>query len=126
MLDQLLGGGVEVGRGIHVRELVFVVESHRHAEIVLAEEENVHAGAGGNFGDVLDAGGGFALQGDDAIVIVIAGVAKESGFVHAALGKINRARADGGIFGAAHGDAGFFGGVDVRYEDDVCPENEGL
>ncbi len=85
VLDQLFGGGVEFGRSVHVGEFVFVVEAHRHAEIVLAEEENVDAGDGGDLGDVLDAGGGFDLQGDDAFVVPVAGVAEESGFVHAAL-----------------------------------------
>ena len=126
VLDQFLGGGIEFGRGVHVRELVFVVEAHGHAEIVLTEEENVDAGNGGDFGDVLDAGGGFDLQGDDAFFIEVAGVAEESGLVHAALRKINGARADGGILGATDGLAGFFGGVDVGDEDAVGAEIESL
>ena len=126
VLDQFLGGGVEFGRGVHVGELVFVVEAHRHAEIVLAEEENVDAGDGGDLGDVLDAGSGLDLQGDDAFVVPVAGVAEQSGFVHAALREVDRARADRGILGATDGLAGFVGGIDVGNEDAVGAHVEGL
>ena len=44
VLHQLLRGRSEFGRGVHVRELVLVVEAHRHAEIVLSEEKDVDAG----------------------------------------------------------------------------------
>ena len=107
-------------------KFVLVVEAHRHAEIVLAEEENVDAGNGGDLGDVLDAGGGFDLQRDDAFVVPVAGVAEKSGFVHAALREVDRARADGGILGATDGFAGFIGGVDVGDEDAVGAHVEGL
>ncbi len=126
VFDQFLGGGIEFGRSIHVGELVLIVEAHGHAEIVLTEEENVNAGNGGDLGDVLDAGGGFDLQGDDTFFIEISGVAKESGLVHAALGKINGARADGWILGAADGVAGLFGGIDIGNEDAVGAEIESL
>ena len=107
-------------------ELVFVVEAHRHAEIVLAEEENVDAGDGGDLGDVLDAGGGFDLQRDDAFVVPVAGVAEQSAFVHAALREVDRARADRGILGATDGLASFVGGVDVGDEDAVGAHVERL
>ena len=41
--DQLLGGGVQLGGEVHLRVLVFLVQSHRHGEVVLAEEEHVNA-----------------------------------------------------------------------------------
>ena len=52
-----------------MRELVLLVESHGHAKVVLAEEQDVDAGNGGDLGDVLDAGGGLDLQRDDAVVV---------------------------------------------------------
>jgi len=42
--NELLRGGAELGRSVHVRELVLFIQAHGHAEIVLAEEEDVHAG----------------------------------------------------------------------------------
>src|ERR1700691_27221 len=113
VFDQLFCGGVKFGRSVHVRELVLVIEAHRHAEIVLTEEEDVDAWNGGDLGDILNAGSGFDLQGDHAVVVEVAGVAEESGLVHTALRKVNRARADSRIFGATDGLARFFGGVDV-------------
>src|SRR5580704_19781200 len=76
VLDQLFRGGVEFGRGVHVRELVLVVEAHRHAEIVLAEEENIDAGNSSDLSDVLDARGGLDLQRDDAFVVPGSSVAE--------------------------------------------------
>jgi hypothetical protein len=90
VFDQFLGGSVEFGRGVHVGELVLIVEAHGHAEIVLAEEENVDAGNGGDLGDVFDAGSGFDLQGDDTFFVEISSVAEESGLVHAALRESKR------------------------------------
>ena len=126
VFDQFLCGGIELGRCVHEREFVLVVEAHGHAEIVLAEEENVDAGNSGNLGDVFDAGSGLDLQSDDAFFIKISGVAKKSGLVHAALGKINGAGADRGILGATDGLASFFGGVDVRDENAIGAEVESL
>ena len=101
---RLLGGGVEFRRGVHVRELVFVVEAHRHAEIVLAEEEDVNAGNGGDLGDVLDAGSGLNLQARQCrSLFAVAGVAEQPAFIHAALGEVDRARAHCRILRAAHG-----------------------
>jgi hypothetical protein len=78
VFDQALRGGVKFGGCVHVREFVFFVETHGHTEIVLAEEENVHAGHSGDFGDVLDAVGGFDLQRDDGVIVPVAGVAEEN------------------------------------------------
>src|SRR5579872_1408831 len=36
--DQFVGGVAQFWRCVHVRELVFFVQAHRHAQIVLAEE----------------------------------------------------------------------------------------
>ena len=107
-------------------ELIFVIEAHRHAEIVLAEEENVNAGDGGDLGDVLDAGSGFDLQGDNAFVVPVAGVAEQPAFIHAALGEVDRARADCRILRTAHGLASLGGGIDVGDEDAVGAHVEGL
>src|SRR5215813_8086610 len=126
VFDQALGGGVQFGRSVHVREFVFFIEAHGHAEIVLAEEENVDARDRGDFRDVLDAVGGFDLQGDDAVVVPIAGVAQKAVFVHAALRKIDRARAGGGILRAADRLARFRGAVDVGDEHAVGTKVEGL
>jgi len=57
----------------------------------LAEEEDVHAGDGSDFVNVLDAIGGFDLQRDDAVLVPIAGIAEQAIFVHAALGEIDGA-----------------------------------
>src|SRR5262249_32291654 len=59
--DQFVSGGAKFGRSKHVREFVFFVEAHGHAEIVLAEEKNVDAGNSGDFCHVLDAVGSFDL-----------------------------------------------------------------
>src|SRR6266404_2415421 len=55
VLDQFLRGRAQLGRGIHVRELVLVVEAHRHAKIVLSQEKDVNAGDGRDLGNVFDA-----------------------------------------------------------------------
>src|ERR1700674_1323649 len=126
VLDQLLRGRSEFGRGVHVRELVLVVEAHRHAKVVLSEEKDVNAGDGGDLSNVFDAGSGLDLQRDDAFVVPVAGVAEEAGLVHAALWKVNGTRTDGRGLGANDGLAGLFGGVDVGDEDAVGSEIEGL
>src|SRR6266481_7660549 len=89
VLDQLLRGRTEFGRGVHVRELVLVVKAHRHAKIVLAQEKDINAWDGRDLGNVFDAGGGLDLKRDDAFVVPVAGVPEQSGLVHAALRKIN-------------------------------------
>src|SRR5271166_4527317 len=91
VFDQFLGGRVEFGRSVHVGELVFVVEAHGHAEIVLTEEKDVDAGDSGDFGDVFDAGCGPDLQGDDAFVVPAAGVAEQTSAIHAALREVDGA-----------------------------------
>ena len=95
-------------------------------KIVLSEEQDVDAGHGGDLRNVLDAGSGFHLQRDDAVVVEVAGVSQQAGLVHAALRKIDRARADGRILGATHRLARFFGGVDVGDENAVGAHVEGL
>ena len=100
-------------------EFVFFVETHGHAEIVLAEEEDVHAGDRGNFVDILDAIGGFDLQRDDSVFVPVACVAEQAIFVHAALWKVDGASAYGRIFCAAHSLPCFGGGVDVGNEQTV-------
>ena len=55
VIDQLLRGRAQFRRRVHVGELVLFVETHRHAEVVLPEEQNVDAGNGGDLGNVLDA-----------------------------------------------------------------------
>src|ERR1700674_3217227 len=92
VLDQLLRGRAEFGRGIHVRELVLVVKAHRHAKIVLSQEKDVNARYGSDLGNIFNAGSSLYLEGDDAFVVPVAGVAEQSGLVHAALRKINGAR----------------------------------
>src|SRR5829696_9467590 len=57
--DQPLGGIAELWRRVHVGKLVLLEQSHRHAEIVLAEEQEVHALHRGDLVDVLDAVGSF-------------------------------------------------------------------
>src|ERR1035438_8760615 len=126
MLDQLLRGRSQFRRGVHVRELVLVVEAHRHAEVVLSEEKNVNAGNGRDLLHILDTRSRLDLKRDDAFVVPVAGVAEQSRLVHAALRKINRPRADGGVLGATDGLARLFGGVDVGDEDAVGAEIEGL
>src|SRR4029077_18219130 len=87
---------------------------------------NIYSGYGGDFGDVLYAGGGLYLQSDDAVVVEIAGISQQAGLVHAALREVDRARTDGGILGAAHRLARFFGGVDVGDENSVGAHVQGL
>ena len=126
LLNQLLGCGFELGRGVHVRKFVFVIEPHRHAEIVLAEKENVDAGDGGDLGDVLDAGSGLDLQRYDALAVPFAGIAEQSVAVHTALWKVDGARAHGGIFRATYGLARFVRCVDVGDEHSVGTHVESL
>ena len=113
---QLVGGRLQFRRSVHVRELVLFVESHRHAQIVLAEEENVDARNGGDLVDVLDAGRGLHLQRHDRVAVGRAGVSQQSGLVHAALREVDRARAGGGIAAATHRLASLLGGVDVGHQ----------
>ena len=126
MIDQFFGSSVEFRRSVHVREFVFVIKPHRHAEIVLSEEKNINAGDRGNLGDILDARSRLHLQRNDAFVVPVAGVAEESSLVHAALREVNRARADGRIFHATDGDPRFFSGIDVGDEDTVGAHIERL
>src|SRR5262249_17611765 len=126
VFDQALRGGVQLGRSVHVGEFVFFIEAHGHAKVVLAEEENVHTGHSGDLGYVLDAVGGFNLQGDDGVVVPVAGVAKQPVLVHAALREIDGASAGRRILGAANGLAGFGRGVYVGDEHAIGPEIERL
>ena len=64
---QLVGGGVQLRRGVHVRELVLLKQAHRHAEIVLPQEQHIDARNGRDLVDVLDAVGRLHLQGDDGL-----------------------------------------------------------
>src|SRR3954471_21081011 len=61
VLDQFLSGHIKFGRSVHVRELVLVVETHRHAKIILAEKKYVDARDSRDLGNVLDARSGFHL-----------------------------------------------------------------
>src|SRR6266849_1302295 len=126
VLDQLLGGGIEFGRSVHMREFVLFVEAHGHAQVVLSQEKNIHTGHGGNLRDVLDARSCLYLQSDDAVVVVVTGISEQAGLVHAALWEVDRARADGGILGATHGLPRFFGSVDVGDQNAVGAHVEGL
>ncbi len=117
---------VEFRRSVHERKLVFFIQTHGHAEIILPEEENIDSGNRSNFRYVLDAVCGFYLKGDDAVGVPVSCVTEESGFVHAALGKIDRSRACSGISCAAHRLLRFGSGVDVGNEHAVGAEVEGL
>ena len=66
------------------------------------------------------------MQRYDAFGVPGAGVAEQSGFVHAALREVDRPRAHRGILGATDGLAGFGGGVDIGNEDAVRAHVEGL
>src|SRR5580658_1207576 len=66
---EFVGGGLQLRRKVHVRKLVFLKQAHRHAEIVLAEKQQVDARDGRDFVDVLDAVGGLHLQRDDDVVV---------------------------------------------------------
>ena len=59
-------------------------------------------------------------------VVAVAGVAEQAALVHAALRKIDRARAGRGILRAAHGLARFLGGIDVGHEHAVGAHVERL
>src|SRR4051812_20180934 len=67
--NQVLGGFAEFRRSVHLRELVLFEQTHGHAKIVLAEEQNINAGNGCDFFDVLDAIGGFDLQSADGVIV---------------------------------------------------------
>src|ERR1700746_123772 len=109
-----------------MRELVLVVEAHRHAKIVLSQEKDVNAGDGGDLSDIFDARRGLDLKGDDAFVVPVAGITKQSGLVHTTLRKVNRARSDGRVLGATDGLACLFDGVDIGNEDAIGAEIESL
>src|SRR5206468_11014752 len=51
----------QFGRSVHIGELVLLIQSHGHAEVVLAQEENVHALNGRDLIDVFDTVGGLDL-----------------------------------------------------------------
>lgn len=76
VLDQLLRGCSQFGRSVHVREFIFVIETHRHAEIILSEKKNIDARNSGNLGDVFYAGGCLHLKSDDAFIVPFTSVAK--------------------------------------------------
>jgi hypothetical protein len=117
---------VQLGRRVHIGELVFFKEPHGHAEIVLAEEQQVDTGDGRDFVDVLDAVGRFHLQRDDDVVVGGARIAEQSGLVHAALREIDRACSSRGIARAAHRLAGLFGGINVGNQNAVGAHVERL
>src|SRR5260370_18812471 len=94
--------------------------------MVLSDEKNVNVGDGGDLRNVFDAGGGLDLKGDDSVVVPVAGIAEQSGLVHAALREINGARSDRGIFGATYGLARLVGGVDGGDEATIGASIEGL
>src|SRR5579872_1821756 len=74
MIHQLLRGRAQFRRGIHEREFILFKQAHRHAKVVLAQEEDIHARHGRDLRDVFDARGGFHLQGDNAVFIELAGI----------------------------------------------------
>ena len=112
-------------------KLTLPEEAHGHAEVVLPEEHDVDAVNGGDLLHVVDAGLGLHLHGDDDVVVVGARVAQETRLVGAALREVDGARAVGRaarerVFAARHGLPELGGGVDVRDQDAVGAEVEGL
>jgi len=120
--NELFGGGAELGRGVHVRELVLFIQAHGHAEIVLAEEEDIDAGNSGDFVDVLDAVRGFDLESNDDVGVGAAGIAKETLSIHAALWEVDGAGTGGGIAPASDCGASLVGTVDVGDENAIGAE----
>ena len=59
---KLIGGGAQLRRRVHVGKFVFFVQSHRHAQVVLAEEEEVHTRHRCDLVDIGDAGIGLDLK----------------------------------------------------------------
>ena len=58
---------INFGGGIHVREFVLLVETHRHAQVILAEKENVDTRHSSNLVDVFDAICCFNLKRDNRV-----------------------------------------------------------
>jgi hypothetical protein len=76
--------------------------------------------------NVVDAGSRFHLQNHDAFAVPVAGIAGQSGFVHAALREIDRARADRGIVGATDGLARLLRSIDLGNENAIRSQVERL
>src|SRR5580693_1048828 len=105
--DEGLSRGAEFRRGVHVGKLVLLVKPHRHAQVVLPEEENIDARYGGDFNDILDARGSLDLQRHDDVLVGLADVTKEAGLIGATLRKIYGTGAGRGVAGTADGLPGF-------------------
>src|SRR4029077_3956039 len=120
--NELFGGGAELGRGVHVRELVLFIQAHGHAEIILAEEEDIDAGNSGDFVDVLDAVRRFDLESKHDVCVGPAGIAKETLSIHAALREVDGAGTGGGIAPASDCGASLVGTVDVGDENAIGAE----
>ena len=88
-VDQFVGRVHEFRRRVHIRELVLFVQTHGHAQVILAEEQNIDARHGCNFIDVLDAIRSLDLQGANDVIVRIAGVTQQALRVHTALRKIH-------------------------------------
>ena len=116
LAHQLVRCRSQLRRRVHVRELVLLVQAHRHAQVVLAQEQDVDARNRGDLGHVLDAGGGLHLQRDDDVRVRVADVAQQPRLVRAALRKVDRARTCGRVTGTAHGLPRLFGRVDVGHQ----------
>src|SRR5690349_10556999 len=82
---QLVCGCGQLGRCVHIRELVFFVQAHGHAKIVLAQEQNIHARNRGDLVNVFDAVGGLHLKRHDRVVVGGSSVTEQSSPVHTSL-----------------------------------------
>eukprot|EP01043_Picozoa_sp_COSAG02_P043771 COSAG02_NODE_3844_length_6158_cov_3.953458_4_plen_162_part_00 len=112
-------------------KLTFPEESHGHAQVVLPEEHNVDAIDLGDLLHVVNARFSLDLHGDDDVVVVPTRVAQKASLVGATLREVDGARAvcrtvRKRVFAARHGRLELRSGVDVRNQDTVCAQVEGL
>lgn len=121
-----VGGLLQLGRGVHLREDVLLVETHGHAEVILAKECDIHSGDGHDLLDVLDGVVGLNLEGDDDVLVSVGDVAEETSGVSGGLGEVDRASAAHGVEAAGDGFLELSGGVDVGDEDTIGSQIEGL
>lgn len=128
--QELVNGLVQFWRGVHVREFVLLEKSHRHGQIISAEESDVDMRVGEDFIDVVDAGLGLDLDGDDGLLVGGTDIAEKTGVVGASQREVDGSRSVVLAWlweeAAAGGLIDLGSGVDVRNQNSVRSSVERL
>ncbi|GET89307.1 hypothetical protein, conserved [Leishmania tarentolae] len=102
--DEFICGSLQLWREIHLREHVpAVVQTHGHAEVVLAKEGDIDALHSHDFLQVFDARRCLHLEGNHHVLIRLRHIAQKAFLVHALLRLVHGARARRWIVAAGHG-----------------------